>query len=210
MELIEAIRKELELIHSELEKIKEFTNIEIYEYNSLNEAQIGYSIDSNGNSLVEPEEGSWDSNWVVFGYETRCGDPIVMDLGDKGFPVFSLMHGMGSWEGGTTLADSINLFYKTILTVSLFIKEKNLFECKKLTNKELKLLENDLLLHISNYDLEVWQSMLSPLYNIAKDYDKELIEEIKKLKSNGVKIADIAKELTIPVKDVYKYFEELK
>lgn len=72
--------------------------IRIYDVDELEEAQIGYSVDPSGTSLIDENPGSWRRNWVVIGYEDGSGDPIFIDSEADGFPVYSSMHGTGAWE----------------------------------------------------------------------------------------------------------------
>lgn len=74
------------------------TAVRVHGVDELEEAQIGYSIDTSGASLVDGEPGSWQRQWVVVGYEDGCGDPIFIDAETEGFPVYTAMHGTGNWE----------------------------------------------------------------------------------------------------------------
>ena len=74
------------------------TAVRVHGVNELEEAQISYSIDTSGASLVDGEPGSWQKQWLVIGYEDRCGDPIFIDAETEGFPVYTAMHGTGDWE----------------------------------------------------------------------------------------------------------------
>lgn len=75
-----------------------YSAVQVYGVDELREAQIGYSVDPSGTSLVDGLPGSWQSNWLVIGYEDECGDPIFIDIQKDGFPVHTAMHGSGSWE----------------------------------------------------------------------------------------------------------------
>jgi hypothetical protein len=75
-----------------------YVGVHLHDVSELLEAQIGYSVDPSGISLIDENPGSWQTNWVVIGYETRCGDPIFIDTQAEGFPVYTAMHGCGTWE----------------------------------------------------------------------------------------------------------------
>lgn len=60
--------------------------------------QLGYSIDSEGNSLIGENEGDWKSSWLVIGQDVYCGDPIFVDVLQTGYPVYTAIHGEGDWE----------------------------------------------------------------------------------------------------------------
>ena len=70
----------------------------LFSLQELNQAQVGYSNDGKGNSLIGTAEGDWLVNWLVIGYEDLCGDPIFIDIGVGGFPVYTAMHGTGEWR----------------------------------------------------------------------------------------------------------------
>ena len=72
--------------------------IHIYDVEELEEAQIGYSVHPSGTSLIDENPGSWQTNWVVIGYEDGCGDPIFIDSEADGFPVYTAIHGTGYWS----------------------------------------------------------------------------------------------------------------
>jgi hypothetical protein len=74
------------------------STVHVHRADELEEAQIGYSIDPSGTSLVDGEPGSWQSQWVVIGYEDSSGDPIFIDTETQDFPVYTAMHGTGNWE----------------------------------------------------------------------------------------------------------------
>jgi len=74
-----------------------YTAVHIYRVDELEEAQVGYSVDPSGASLIDDEVGSWQRQWIVIGYEDLCGDPIIIDIEAEGFPVHTAMHGTGNW-----------------------------------------------------------------------------------------------------------------
>jgi len=81
------------------------------------EAQLGYSIGSNGEDLTGDEDGDWKKSWEVIGYEDLCGDPIFVDHSSEGSPVFTAMHGMGEWRS-TAISDSFDAFNKSLRIVA--------------------------------------------------------------------------------------------
>jgi hypothetical protein len=83
--------------------------IELYDVSKLDDAQRGYSYDSDGRSLVGSGPGDWLSEWIVIGHETACGDPIFFSTNPP-HPVFSAMHGAGTWSP-RTVAPSLERFW---------------------------------------------------------------------------------------------------
>jgi hypothetical protein len=64
----------------------------------LDDIELGYSKSSNGDSLIGENDGDWLSNWIVIGTDTEIGDPFFVDITDSKLPVYTAMHGTGSWE----------------------------------------------------------------------------------------------------------------
>ena len=64
----------------------------------LDDAQIGYSRAPDGADLTGPDDGAWDRSWVVVGYEDQCGDPVFIDTALWDWPVYTAMHGEGTWD----------------------------------------------------------------------------------------------------------------
>lgn len=182
------IKRNLELINLEHEKIREYVNFDIFSFEQLEEFQVGYSIDTDGNSLVTDEEDTWDANWIVIAYETMCGDPIIIDLNEDGYPISSLMHGMDSWGVGGFLADSMDSFINFIKDIGNFLTEKQVLEGKRIIqSRELKTLLNKFLEKNKFADFEIWHSLLSPLFDIAEEYEQTLETKVKKMKKEGKK-----------------------
>jgi hypothetical protein len=75
----------------------------------LDDGQIGYSVDSKGNSLITGQEGDWKKEWLVIGTDTIVGDPIFIDTSSKQLQVLTAGHGEGEWEC-ITIADSLDNF----------------------------------------------------------------------------------------------------
>lgn len=75
-----------------------YKTVHLHLPSELPDAQLGYSVDPEGNSLIGKQDGDWKENWIVIGYEDLCGDPIFIDTSGDGFPVYTAMHGTGSWE----------------------------------------------------------------------------------------------------------------
>lgn len=202
----EEIKRELNFIKLEHEIMKDFVDFEIFSFDELDEYQIGYSIDLNGNSLVTDEADTWDDSWVVIGYETLCGDPIIIELNEAGYPVSRLMHGMGSWNNGTFLAVSIKSFLSILKDIRCFLTEKQMLQGKKMIqHKELKVLVNSMIEKNKTVDFEIWESLLQPLFDMAEEYEETLKAKIEEMKREGRKITEIAGMLSIQPKDVYEY-----
>ena len=75
-----------------------YTTARIFAPDELEAAQVGYSIDPSGISLIDESSGGWRTSWIVIGYEDGSGDPIFIDSEADGFPVYTSAHGFGTWE----------------------------------------------------------------------------------------------------------------
>lgn len=211
MKISEKIKSDLIQLKSEYDRIRELVNFEIFGMDELEEGQIGYRVDASGASLISGTEGDWDEDWMVIGHETLCGDPIVMDLGEEGFPVFSLMHGMGSWEGGTAIADSLEAFLQATKMVRQLVDEKesshngDSFSPAKVKNI------TDIIVYKNGFiDSDSWESLFGPLLDAGEVAGNEMMDKVRQLKEEGAKIAEIAMKLGLSTKEVYEYIKALK
>jgi len=110
--------------HTELlNKLKAFDHKEVFfgpqgfhvmtKTAELNKAQIGYSIDKNGTSLInigsdtENKSGNWQSSWVVIAKDTELGDPYFIDMNDEHLAVY------------TALAEEENQWQRTLVSSAL-------------------------------------------------------------------------------------------
>jgi len=87
--------------------------IKLFSAAEVEDGQIGYSVSRDGSSLCSDENGAWQPNWVVIGYETACGDPLFVDTDAATLPVFTATHGQGAWEP-IQIAASVETFGKCI------------------------------------------------------------------------------------------------
>jgi hypothetical protein len=93
------------------------SGIRIFTESEFPEGQRGYSVGVEGESLVGEEEGDWHTAWKVIGFEESCGDPIFVDEKTDGLPVFTAVHGAGSWAP-TRIVDTLDSFRQTLAIVS--------------------------------------------------------------------------------------------
>ena len=87
--------------------------IKLFAFPEIEQGQVGYSIAADGTSLCGGEDGAWRSSWVVIGYDTACGDPIFIDTDNAAVPVFTAIHGQGSWHPNP-VATSPEIFAKCV------------------------------------------------------------------------------------------------
>jgi len=90
--------------------------IRIFRLTEIDEAQVGYSRSEDDESLCDGAEGSWKPQWIVIGYETALGDPIILDTSDPDFQVMTAVHGEGSWEP-QPIAKSLGAFATTFRVI---------------------------------------------------------------------------------------------
>jgi hypothetical protein len=64
----------------------------------LGEMQVGFGVDPDGGDLSGGQRGDWRASWVVIGIEEDLGDPFFVDLAEPDLPVFTAMHGAGTWD----------------------------------------------------------------------------------------------------------------
>lgn len=106
------MNKDLEMILNKIESIggkeveleieglggSETISIYIFLREEFEEGQLGYRSDGEGISFIGDNEGDWKESWHVIGYETLMGDPILVDISEKEYPVMTAMHGEEDWE----------------------------------------------------------------------------------------------------------------
>jgi hypothetical protein len=94
-----------------------YMTLQLFEPGQLESEQVGYSRDAAGDDLTDTAVGAWRRHWIVIGREDMCGDPIFTDVSDSDLPVFTAVHGGGSWEP-TLLATSFAGFIAGLRLVS--------------------------------------------------------------------------------------------
>lgn len=90
------------------------TGLTIYALNEIVEGQLGYSVDPSGKDLTGPDR--WHAEWIVIGHENLCGDPIFIDVRNTNLPVFTAMHGAGTWDE-VLIAQSAAVFFESLAVV---------------------------------------------------------------------------------------------
>lgn len=90
-----------------------YNEINFFPADKLDERQIGYSIDTNNNSLITGQEGDWKEEWLVIGADGLLGDPIFVDMSSKKLQVLTAAHGDGEWEA-ILIADTLDSFVDII------------------------------------------------------------------------------------------------
>lgn len=84
-------------------------------YGDFETMQEGYRFNPvEGCSLITGSPGAWEEGWYVIG-QNALGDPFFVDISSEGCPVFTAMHGAGSWRPirlADSLAKFIDLFKK--------------------------------------------------------------------------------------------------
>lgn len=91
--------------------------VKVFSADELEERQVGYSVAPDGTSLCSGKAGAWQAHWVVIGEETACGDPLFIDVDARALPVFTAMHGSGTWKP-VQVAASVEMFAKSIEELS--------------------------------------------------------------------------------------------
>ena len=97
----------------------------------LNEAQIGYSIDKNGKSLVNSDSnnenmsGNWQSSWVVIATDTELGDPYFIDITDENLAVYTaLAEKENQWQP-TLVSSTLDGFSKCLTAIHQQCQQKS-------------------------------------------------------------------------------------
>ncbi len=83
----------------------------------LNKAQVGYSIDKDGKSLVDSKIGNWQASWFVIAKDTELADPYFVDLEDENLAVYTaLAEEENQWEP-VLVASSLTAFAQCLTII---------------------------------------------------------------------------------------------
>lgn len=140
-----------------------YTGIHIYQPEELEDAQVGYSIGLNGESLIDGAPGNWHKAWTVIGCEDLCGDPIFVDVSVEGHPVYTAMHGEGDWTP-ILIADSLEGFAKALEFIAAIATNRATpveLEKNPLSMPERKEALDKIQKNNPTADISFWQEFLS-------------------------------------------------
>jgi len=94
-----------------------YSELNFVSADSLEAAQIGYSVDAKGKSLITGKKGDWQTSWTVIAND-EASDPIFVDTATPELRVFTAAHGMGSWDP-EPIADSLKSFADVVAQLRL-------------------------------------------------------------------------------------------
>jgi len=186
-----------------LDKIKQFlTNvsdislgyneISFFDPLKLQDEQIGFSSDMEGNTLVTGNEGDWKEEWIVIAND-EMGDPIIIDTSTPQLTVLSASHGEGAWEP-FIIADSLDNFQNIISILNKISDNRTTpvdLEKNPISNNE----RQNVLIHIKQQnphtELSFWQDYLEnddeddrELENLGGNFGHDRIRTLSTLKDN--------------------------
>ena len=136
-----------------------YWTIRVYRAPRIQALQIGYSVGPSG----EPLETDWRKEWVVIGYEESLGDPIFIDSSVDGFPVYTAIHGEGTWEA-KQIAVSLESFGQALVAVAEVAKGRETpvaLENNPLTPIERQATIAAIKNHNPSVVLDFWESAIS-------------------------------------------------
>ncbi|MCU5408931.1 hypothetical protein OCA16_31010 [Bacillus cereus] len=73
----------------------------------IEDGQVGYHVDLDGQDLTSGKEGDWREEWIVIGMDSYVGDPVFVDISDISIPVYTAEHGEDFWNP-VCIGDSID------------------------------------------------------------------------------------------------------
>jgi len=160
-----------------LNKIKKFlfnvTDVSIC-YNKINfiqpanldEEQIGYNFDSNGNSLITGMDGGWREEWLVIGTD-QLGDLVIIDVSSPKLTVLCAAYGEESWES-FVIANSLDNFMVIISALHKITKNRNEslnFEKDPVTDQERKNILTKIEQENPDVEMWFWENFLKNIYD---------------------------------------------
>ena len=132
------------------------SEIHLYSREEINEAQIGYQIDSNGNEIKE-----WiGSNYVVIGNDSCCGDPIIAKIDEEELPVYSMFN--DDWSSLELIANSFKQYISILERIdNTDLEDKD--ECKNI----LENIKNI----VPSVSYDYWEVLIKSAYEFLTDED---------------------------------------
>ncbi|HET9364753.1 MAG TPA: hypothetical protein VFP71_07120 [Candidatus Angelobacter sp.] len=140
-----------------------YGGLKLFAPEEIEEGQVGYSRSAEGASFCDGMPGSWKSEWIVIGFDTLVGDPIILDTSNSALPVMTAAQGEESWEPDLISA-SLSAFdaaIKTIRRLSAGRENPVELEQNPLTAGERdQALESIQAANGDDFDIEFWALML--------------------------------------------------
>jgi hypothetical protein len=139
------------------------TTVTLFKTDKLEQAQIGFSVHPNGETLSGSSEGDWQKSWLVIGEEDLCGDPIFTDLDSEKLPIYTAMHGEGSWEP-VLLAESFSNFIQILEQFHSVAKGREhtvALQNNPLPESEANAITNYIKQNNPNAELNFWETWLA-------------------------------------------------
>jgi hypothetical protein len=85
--------------------------VAFFPLDTLDEEQAGY------------DGPDWKESWLVVARDEACGDPIFIDAADPQFPVYTAMHGEGTWLA-RPIAPSLRKFSDALVFLQPFCVDR--------------------------------------------------------------------------------------
>jgi hypothetical protein len=127
----------------------------------FDDGQTGYSISAEGQSFCDGKEGSWRTEWLMIGYDTLLGDPIILETSNS--TILSAIHGEGVWEP-FPIAASLQAFafaLSALKTASTGREDPSALESNPLPNGERKRILHSIAdANGEEINLEFWELIL--------------------------------------------------
>lgn len=136
-----------------------YSEINFIQPDNLDEEQIGYSIDTNGNSLVTGNDGDWQQEWLVIATD-HIGDPIIVDVSTSDLTILSAEHGEGDWQP-LVIADSLEKFKNILSNLDNISKDRTNpveLENNPIADKEKQYILTQIEEQNPNADLSYWET----------------------------------------------------
>jgi hypothetical protein len=127
----------------------------------LDDAQIGYRIDTNGNSLITGNDGDWQEEWIVIASD-GLGDPIFVDTNSPKLTVLTASHGEGSWDP-FVIADSLGTFREILIFLNDISQNRTnpvLIEKNPISGTEKQIFLREIERKNPEADISYWNNFL--------------------------------------------------
>ena len=126
------------------------SEIHLYSKEEIKEAQLGYSVNSDGNKITD-----WlGDNYVVIGNDSCCGDPIITDIFNEKLPVYIMFH--DDWDSLRQIADNFELYIDILNKIDSTDLSREIEKNRLISNIKAMSLTED--------EEDYWNSMIEFAY----------------------------------------------
>ncbi len=144
-----------------------FSGFRLIPHEDLEDVQLGYKLDPDGEEVTGEADGDWHASWYVFARDLTLDDPVFVDLSQEQLPVYTADRETEEWDP-EPVSDSLENFIRSLILIRDTCRQDDLL----LEPKEKFLMAETGLNEIQKKLLQINGSK-------SKDYWEEFIESYR-------------------------------